>query len=199
MGAGMLVRYDGSNTRRGRTTRYTRKTRRQKKRSVNQANYQFILRQVGTVSATSGVITEDFKPSDVTGYSDWSALQALYDNFEVKAISVTLRPINVGDESGSTPHTRGNLVSIVDMDGNSLPTGIATAYEYNSLKFHDSREVARRYIRIPKRYRPKLNDLATGFDADNMDSTIRFLGDNFSDSSQFWFMSKIYVTCTGRR
>lgn len=168
--------------------------------SKNQANAYFKLRQMGSATATSGLITIDTHPSDVTGFADWSSLQGLYDNFVVKAIKVTIRPINVGDESLDTgAHNRGNLVSIIDMDGNAAGTSVAEAVQYGSCKFHNSRSVCTRYLPIPRRYRPKLNDFATGLDSANMDSAIRFIGDNYSDSSQYWVLKTIYIQATGRR
>lgn len=185
--------------RKRRTTKRRYKRRRSYKRSLNQAGARFILKEVDTINASAGVFTVDFNAAGVSTMPDWSALQALYDSFEVKAISVIIRPINVGDESGGTPHTRGNVGSIIDMDGGGLPTSMTTAYEYNSFKLHNARHAIKRYLPIPRKYRPNMNDISVGYNSNNNNSTIRILGDNFSNSSQYWYMVKYYVTCYGRR
>lgn len=198
----MPYRRSGRTNRYARKRRVTRKRRVAFKRSNNQGAQQFKLRKVYSISSdTFGVITSTLQPSTVVGTTEWGSLQALYDNFKVGAIKKELRPYSVGNESSSVGATiRGNLVSLVDMDGTGVPADVASAVQYNSCKFLSSRSAQSRYLKIPRKYQTQLSDMAVGFDPDNKNATIMFRGDGFGASQlQYWVIDTYYVTCYGRR
>lgn len=184
----------------GRRRSYKRKQSR--KRSNNQGTFQYKLRKVYSISSDSfGIITSTLQPSTVTGTTEWGSLQTLFDNFKVNAIKKELRPYSVGNESSTAGATvRGNLVSLVDMDGSGVPADVASAVQYNSCKFLSARSAQSRYLKVPRKYQTQLSDVATGYDPDNKNATIMFRGDGFGASQlQYWVVDTYYVTFTGRR
>lgn len=175
------------------------------KRSVNQVGQIFKLKSVYQVNSdVLGNVNTTVQPSVVHTWTDFSSLQTLYDQYAVIAIKKELRPYRVGDESSTVGATlRGNIVSYIDMDGGALAPTVADAVQYNSMKFHGGRNYIKRYLKIPKKYRGKLNDMAGSgvFDSgNNNDSTIAIIGDQFGNSqTQYYCIDTAYIVCYGRR
>lgn len=166
-------------------------------RSVNQTGQAFKLKVVGTVASnSSGLINHQLTASSVTTVADMTSLANLFDSFVVHAIKMKLIPADVGGEDS---FERGNMCRVVDMDGLALPTTIAQALEYDSFKMFQPRDTHVTYLKIPKRYRPIMNEFTT-YNSDNKNSTIIVIGDNFTVSQTFYyFVHTFYITAHGRR
>lgn len=171
---------------------------------TNTAPRTYRIRSVGTISSnTLGAISRVWKPSDLSTANppDFDALKSLYDQYKVIGIMVQILPYNVGVESASVGgFVRGNTATYVDMDGTSLPADIGKAMEYSSSRLEQSREPIFRSLRIPPDQRTQWNDLGAGFDADNKESSIGIIGDQFSVSSQVFYFAATYIMLVqGRR
>lgn len=180
-----------------------RATTYRKKRSLNQASRSYICKTVGEIiTSGTGTISHRTFPSGVTTTATYTNLSALYDNFEVTAISVKYVPYNLyGIDASVATFKRGNMGSVVDMDGLNYPNGNFTlALQYGSFKMHSSARTIYKYLPIPKRYRPQMNDFNVGWNTQNLDSTIEVLGDGFGNSARaYYIFIKYYIKCYGRR
>lgn len=184
-----------------KSVRRKRRTTRRYKRRIPK-NYTFIrLRFVTAIlSNGTGVISDLRSLGQITTCQNYSDLAGVYDQFQVNAMKVKYIPYNVGDESSSVGgNTRGNVCSVIDMNGANLPTSVGTASAWDTFKLVPAYYPHQRYIRIPKKYRPALNNFATGFDTtSNDDVTFCLLGDSFNNSTtQFYVVITYYIKCIG--
>lgn len=201
-----MARFKRIYRRRRRFNRRVKKYRR-KKFNRKMSNMVYIKLRTTTLISSDGagnigVVTGGIMTAQqVTGAGNYSALANIYDQFEVHAMKYELFAYRVGAESATIPPvSRGNLASIVDMDGSTLPTSILSAAEYATFKNHQPRNNIKRYVVIPKKHRPELNDFAVGYSTDNDNVTIYFIGDSWSNNSTAFYAVKTwYVKCYGTR
>ncbi len=184
--------------------RYQKKRRnvRAHKMIKNQWPQTYKLKATGTLTTDgAGALTFNTQAGGVTTIGgDYTNLSSLYDSFIVKGMSVRIFPVNVGAENPGAAIIRGNLGSVIDMDGTGLPATIAAQIEYNSFKMHSSRSPAKRYIGIPPAYRPDINDLGIGFSAGNKNTAIQYRLEGFGAAQlAYYYLITWYVTCIGRR
>ena len=74
-----------------------------------------------------GIITKtiDFNPSTA---SEWAQFSAIYDEFRVRAVRLSLIPY----QQGSVTALNGTVVFVFDNDDNSVLTSLGAALEYES-------------------------------------------------------------------
>lgn len=177
------------------------------KRNVGKSAYQVILKDTGIIASDgAGNIQFDFRPSQVaaTPLDDYLSCTTMYNQYSVKAISVRLFAINVGEESAPPPaNFRGRLGTFMDYDGAGVSTTLGGAVQYNSFRMVPARAgKIGRYMKISRSQRPKLNQTQGGalFDAQNSDSALRVIGENFTPATdQYWYVARYYCTFYSRR
>lgn len=160
---------------------------------------------VGTTGA--GIIDQQYRCSGVTAHGDWSNYQGTWEQFIVRGIKVKFFPRNVPggnvvyDGVGVTqPYLRGNTGTYIDMNGSFTATGMLSVLQERYGKIVDSYKVSKRFARVPKAQRPKLNNMASGYDSANSDVLIGIYGDTYNGAGtpSYWFVQVTwYVTFKG--
>lgn len=102
-----------------------------------------------TVTAgTDGLVQTPFRLDFVPNRTEFTAL---YDQYRIKAIKVTLMPrgnsSDLGVSAGSAQMSR--IFSVLDYDDANTPTSISQLCEYQNLKVTDSTKSHTRYL-VPK-------------------------------------------------
>lgn len=150
-------------------------------------------------SSATGTITDSTTASNVVSMGNYTSLSGLYDVYVVKAMKIKMIPLEVGGESVAS-YSRGTTVVLCDVDGTTVPSTVATAIEYGNSRVVDPRKQFSYYYKIPKIYRTQVNDFSAGWNTQNKDTTIRVVGDNYSNSLAFWIKkTTYYVTCYSGR
>lgn len=145
------------------------------------------------ITDVAGTLTFDRNLSSVVLTSQWASMQALFDQFAIFAMKVELFATNVGNEASVTGTVRGDLASIIDYDGGTMPTAIATMMDYGNVKLYNPRQMKIvRYVPISKMHRPALNDVASGFNSANDNVTVRFRTEAATASRTLFFTKTTY-------
>jgi len=174
-----------------------------KRPAKSRNSFQIPLKYTAAIATDgSGTLSQDFSPDGVTSAGNWTNLTGLYDTFSVKAMKIRLIPRYMSATSETiTNYHRGTALTCVDWDGTGLPTTVAQVLQYGNMKYRDPSKPFNMYVRIPKKYRPVMNDMATGFNTtDNKNVKIVLFGDAWSASVQaYFYVITYYVTCYGLR
>lgn len=103
---------------------------------------------ISVTAGTDGLVQTPFRLDFVPNRTEFTAL---YDQYMIKAIKVTLMPRGNSSDLG-TAATLGNVsrvFSVLDYDDSNNPTSISQLCEYQNLKVTDSVKNHTRYL-IPK-------------------------------------------------